>query len=132
LASHGALASRRSGDCKLGDAKTGAWRPPGGSITGSRLAFPAGIIPVVYLLLRWLRGLLTILSRDQVSKDAEVLVLRHENTVLRRQIGPVCYQPADRLWLTALSRLLGDLDLRSAETQYGGRRPSGGATGIDG
>src|SRR5450631_2613891 len=47
-----------------------------------------------------------VLTRHQVSKDAELLVLRHENAVLRRQISRVRYQPGDRLWLAALSRLI--------------------------
>ena len=64
------------------------------------------IISVVYLLVRCLLGCLTVLSRAQASKDAELLVLRHENAVLRRQAGRVRYQPGDRLWLAALSRLV--------------------------
>lgn len=36
-----------------------------------------------------------------------VLVLRHENAVLRRQLsGPVRYEPADRVWFAALSSLI--------------------------
>jgi hypothetical protein len=61
------------------------------------------IISVLYLLVRCLLGCLTVLTRHRVSKDAELLVLRHENAVLRRQIGRVRYEPADRLWLAALS-----------------------------
>jgi putative transposase len=64
------------------------------------------IISVVYLLVRCLLGCLTVLTRHQVSKDAELLVLRHENAVLRRQIGRVRYEPGDRLWLAAMSRLV--------------------------
>ena len=47
-----------------------------------------------------------VLARGEVSKDAELLVLRHENAVLRRNISRVRYQPGDRLWLAALSRLV--------------------------
>src|SRR5450755_3773443 len=47
-----------------------------------------------------------VLARREVSKDAELLVLRHQNAVLRRQTGRVRYQPAGRLWLSALSRLI--------------------------
>ncbi len=64
------------------------------------------IFSVVYLLARCLLGCLMVLARREVSKDAELLVLRHENAVLRRQIGRVRYQPGDRLWLAALSRLI--------------------------
>ena len=49
---------------------------------------------------------LIVLARPEASKDAELLVLRHENAVLRRQTGRVRYQPADRLWLAALSWLI--------------------------
>jgi putative transposase len=47
-----------------------------------------------------------VLARREACKDAELLVLRHENAVLRRQISRVPYQPADRLWLAALSGLI--------------------------
>ena len=64
------------------------------------------ILSVAYLLVRNVLGCLLVLTRREPSKDAELLVLRHENAVLRRQIGRVRYQPADRLWLAALSRLI--------------------------
>src|ERR1039457_2178867 len=46
------------------------------------------------------------LARREASKDAELLVLRRETAILRRQISRVRYQPAGRLWLAALSRLI--------------------------
>jgi putative transposase len=64
------------------------------------------IFSVVYLLTCRLLGCLMVLARREASKDAELLVLRHENAVLRRQISRVRYQPGDRLWLAALSRLI--------------------------
>jgi len=64
------------------------------------------ILSVFYLVTRCLLGSLVVLARREVSKDAELLVLRHQNAVLRRQISRVRYQPADRLWLAVLSRLI--------------------------
>ena len=64
------------------------------------------IFEVAYLLARCLLGCLMVRARREVCKDAELLVLRHENEVLRRQVGRVRYQPGDRLWLAALSRLI--------------------------
>ena len=61
---------------------------------------------VGYVLVRCMLGCLTVLTRGQASKDAELLVLRHESAVLRRQVGRVRYEPVDRLWLAALSRLI--------------------------
>ena len=64
------------------------------------------IISVACLLARCLLGCLAVLARREVSKDAGLLVLRHENAVLRRQVSRARYRPADRLWLAALSKLI--------------------------
>jgi hypothetical protein len=64
------------------------------------------IISILYLLVRCVLGCLMTLARQRVSKDAELLALRHENTVLRRQVSRVRYEPGDRIWLAALSRLV--------------------------
>ena len=64
------------------------------------------IFSVVYLLVCCLLSCLMLLARREASKEAELLVVRHENAVLRRQARRVRYQPADRLWLAALSRLI--------------------------
>ncbi|MCA1709167.1 MAG: integrase core domain-containing protein [Actinobacteria bacterium] len=64
------------------------------------------LLSILYQLVRCLLDLTVVLVRRDLSKDAELLVLRHENAVLRRQIARVHYTPADRAWLAALSRLL--------------------------
>jgi putative transposase len=62
-------------------------------------------LSILYRFVCCLPGLTTVLMRRDLSKDAELLVLRHENAVLRRAVARVRYTPADRAWLAALSRL---------------------------
>src|SRR4051812_26396070 len=61
---------------------------------------------LVYLLLRQVLQMLTQLARDGGAKDVELLVLRHQIAVLRRQVHRPALEPADRVLLAALSRLL--------------------------
>src|SRR5256714_15509295 len=61
---------------------------------------------LVYLLLRQVLQMLTQLARDGGAKDVELLVLRHQVAVLRRQVHRPDLEPADRVVLAALSRLL--------------------------
>ena len=64
------------------------------------------IFTLVYVIVRSVLGLLVVLFRRDLSKDAELLVLRHENAVLRRHLGRARYEPVDRAWLAALARLI--------------------------
>ena len=61
---------------------------------------------IVYLLLRQVLQMLSQLARDGGAKDVEILVLRHQVAVLRRQVHRPDLEPADRVVLAALSRLL--------------------------
>src|SRR3954471_21844296 len=61
---------------------------------------------LVYLLLRQVLQMLTQLARDDGAKDVELLVLRHQIAVLRRQVTRPKVEPADHVVLAALSRLL--------------------------
>jgi putative transposase len=65
------------------------------------------IVSLLYRAARTLLSIPAVLLRRDTAKDAELLVLRHENTVPRRQLKtPVRYEPADRFWFSALSSLI--------------------------
>ena len=64
------------------------------------------LLKIVYLLTCRVLGVAALVFRGDRAKAAELLVLRHENAVLRRQTGRVRYEPADRVWFAALARLV--------------------------
>jgi putative transposase len=64
------------------------------------------LLKIAYVLTCRILGVVVLVCRGDRAKDAELLVLRHENAVLRGQVGRVRYEPADRVWFAALARLI--------------------------
>jgi transposase InsO family protein len=61
---------------------------------------------VLYVALQRILQLVSLLFRSADSKELEIVVLRHELAILRRQVHRPAFRPADRWFLTAASRLL--------------------------
>jgi hypothetical protein len=82
----------------------------GGKNRASTMRKPGRIGPQLwsfaYLAVRQVRSLLRLVLRSSGAKKIEILVLRHELEILRRQQPRPPFDAADQAWLAALSRLL--------------------------
>jgi putative transposase len=58
----------------------------------------AGRVPlkIIYLIARLVAALAVLVFRRDLAKEAQLLVLRYENAVLRRHAGRIRYEPADQ------------------------------------
>jgi hypothetical protein len=61
---------------------------------------------LAYWALRRLLELVVLCSRSEREKEIEILLLRHQLLLLKRQVGRPQLRPADRALLTAFSRRL--------------------------
>ena len=63
-------------------------------------------LSLIYTAMRRILDLIVLIASGDRSKEIEILVLRHQVAVLRRQVTRPELRPADRAWLAGLSRLL--------------------------
>jgi len=64
------------------------------------------LVSFCYLVLRYVLQWLTLQVRSDDFKDLEIVVLRHELAILRRQTRRPAITSIDRIFLTAASRVL--------------------------
>ena len=64
------------------------------------------LVPALYVVVRRLLEFVVLLGRDDRAKELEILVLRHELSILRRQVGRPRFETHDRVLLAAFSRML--------------------------
>jgi putative transposase len=64
------------------------------------------LVSALYVVVCRLLELIVLFGRGDRAKELEILVLRHELSILRRQVNRARFQPHDRLLLAAFSRVL--------------------------
>jgi hypothetical protein len=107
-ASSSALCMGAGAQTRIGPA---SWRfaPCGrGSVAppADQLGGPCVLSKFAYLTVCRSIQLLVLLARGDAAKDLDILVLRHQLAVLRRQTPSPRFEPADRALLAAISRAL--------------------------
>jgi transposase len=63
-------------------------------------------VSALYVVVRRLLELFVLVGRCERAKEVEILVLRHELSILRRQVGQPRFELHDRMLLAAFSRML--------------------------
>jgi hypothetical protein len=86
----------------------GVQKPRSGALSGGKSGRgqSADGPVLLYLMARWLVGMLLGRIHSEHAKDVEIAVLRHQLRVLRRQVKRPEFHPADRALLAVLSSAL--------------------------
>jgi putative transposase len=63
-------------------------------------------VSALYMVVCRLLELIVLVGRGDRAKELEILVLRHELSILRRQAGQPRFEVHDRVLLAAFSRML--------------------------
>ena len=64
------------------------------------------MLSLAYLVIRWIFGVVVWALRPSRKQALEIVVLRHQLEVVRRQVARAQFQPRDRVLLAAASRFL--------------------------
>ncbi len=71
------------------------------------------MVSLLYLLFRRSLGVASLRLRSREFKELEIVVLRHELAVLRRQVSRPRLDEPDRVFLAAAGWLLCNIELRT-------------------
>ena len=78
------------------------------------------LVSLLYAVVCRLLELIVLFARRDRAKELEILLLRHELSILRRQVPQPRFELHDRLLLAALSRVLPHAD--GSRSWFGRRR----------
>ena len=76
------------------------------------------VVSLLYLLFRRALAVAALRFRSRGFKELEIVVLRHELAVLRRQISRPRLDDGDRVFLAAAGQLLGRASAQTVDVQW--------------